>query len=271
MRNFIFGIVLVSILFSCNGYKEKNIKKTISVTKKTPVKDSVNDAKIVSEGEFKNNFDILLPRSYRSYEGGNDAASLTEKWIELYLENGEYRLGKANFKIEKDFDDCSGDSLMIIAPKNKVLVFMDYPELKVGKIESLKIKKSIIWPGEKLSLKFNNLQYDLRGEGKIISKSKTFTEDENEEDYYMVVEQYKLYLTIGNTSGKLLIAADACDGDANVQLLFAGDIDGDGKLDFVFGADRNYEEERVILFLSSKAENGEAVKKVSEIAVQFDC
>lgn len=271
MKNFILGIVLVSILFSCNGYKEKNIKKIVNVTNKTPVKDSINKGEIVSEEEFKNDFDILLPRSYRTYEGGNDAASLTENWIELYEENGKYYLGKANFKIEKDFDDCSGDSLMIIAPKNKVLVFMDYPELKVGKIESLKIKKSIIWPGEKLSLKFNNLQYDLRGEGKIISKSKRFTEDENEEDYYMVVEQYKLYLTIGNTSRELLIAADACDGDANVQLLFAGDIDGDGKLDFVFGADRNYEEERVILFLSSKAENDAGIKKVSEIAVQFDC
>ena len=38
-----------------------------------------------------------------------------------------------------------------------------------------------------------------------------------------------------------------------------------------YGANRDYEEERVILFLSSKAENGDSVKKVSEIAVQFDC
>lgn len=44
-------------------------------------------------------------------------------------------------------------------------------------------------------------------------------------------------------------------------MLFAGDIDGDGKLDFIFGANRDYEEDRALLFLSSKAENGEAVKK----------
>lgn len=271
MKKIILPFLVFSILFSCHGTKEKTIKKTVHAANKTLVKNSVNEGEMVLEEEFKNDFEILIPRSYRSYDNQNPVTSLSEKWFELYEENGKHYLGKANFKIEKDFDDCSGDSLMIIAPKNKVLVFMDDPELKVGKIESLKIKKSIIWPGEKLSLKFNNLQYDLRGEGKIISKSKRFTDDENEEDYYMVVEQYKLYLTIGNTSRKLLIAADACDGDANVQLLFAGDIDGDGKLDFVFGANRNYEEERVILFLSSKAANDEEVKKVSEIAVQFDC
>lgn len=59
--------------------------------------------------------------------------------------------------------------------------------------------------------------------------------------------------------------------DTFVELLFVGDIDRDGKLDFIFGANKNYEEERVILFLSSKAENGNLVKKVSEIAIQFDC
>ncbi|MFC6096774.1 hypothetical protein ACFPVY_08955 [Flavobacterium qiangtangense] len=59
--------------------------------------------------------------------------------------------------------------------------------------------------------------------------------------------------------------------DTFVELLFAGDIDNDGKLDFIFGANRNYEEERVILFLSSKAEKENVVKKVSEIAIQFDC
>lgn len=270
MKNFIFGIVLVSILFSCNGYKEKNIKKTVSVTDKTPVKDSIKEGEIVSEEEFKNDFDILLPRSYRTYDGKNPVTSLSEKWFELYEENGKYYLGKASYKIEKDFDECSGDSLMIIAPENKVIVFINNKELKTGEIESLKINKKIIWPGEKSNLKFNNIKYDFHANGKVISKSKKWGENDKEEDY-MVVEQYKLYLKIGNTSSKLLVAADACDGDAFVQLLFAGDIDGDGKLDFVFGANRNYEEERVILFLSSKAENDAGIKKVSEIAVQFDC
>ena len=94
--------------------------------------------------------------------------------------------------------------------------------------------------------------------------------DEDGEKVFKNVENYKLYLTAGNNAEKLLLAESSFQ-DTFVRLLFAGDIDGDGKLDFVFSASRNYEEERAILFLSSKARNEEGVKKVSEIAVQFDC
>lgn len=270
MKNFVFGIVLAAVLFSCNNSKEKTAEKKISNVKKASVKDSLPENETVSGEEFKNDFDILLPRSYRTYDGQNPVTALSEKWIELYEENGKYFLGKANFKIENDFDQCTGDSLKIISPKNKVIVFINNPELKTGEIESLKINKKTIWPGEKSNLKFNNLKYDFHANGKVLSKSKKWGENDKEEDY-MEVEHYKLYLTTGNAFNELLITADTCDGDAFVQLLFAGDIDQDGKLDFVFGANRNYEEERVILFLSSKADKEEAVKKVAEIAVQFDC
>lgn len=59
--------------------------------------------------------------------------------------------------------------------------------------------------------------------------------------------------------------------DTFVEILFIGDIDRDGKPDFIFGTNRNYEEERVFLYLSSEAIEGKQIKKVSEIAVQFDC
>lgn len=269
MKNFIFGIILVSILFSCNGSKEKNIKKTVSVTNKTPVKDSINEGEIVSEEEFKNDFDILIPRSYRTYDHLNPVSSLTKNWMELDENNGEYFLGKADFEIEKGFDECTGDSLKSISPKNKTIIFMDYPQLKVGKVKSLKINKARIWPKEKVAYTFNGVTYTFRAEGKVLSEFKVASDD-NAEEIFKNVSHYKLYLTIGNGAEKLLLAEESFQ-DTFVELLFAGDIDGDGKLDFVFGANRNYEEERVILFLSSKAENDEVVKKVSEIAVQFDC
>jgi hypothetical protein len=120
-----------------------------------------------------------------------------------------------------------------------------------------------------MSFTFNNVNYTLRGEGKVLSEEKVSTDDDKIE-IFKKVEDYKLYLTIGNNPEKLILT-EASFNDTFVEFLFAGDIDGDGKLDFVFGANRDYEEERVILFLSSKAENENSVKKVSEIAVQFDC
>jgi hypothetical protein len=269
MKKIVVGIVLISILFSCKDAKEIKTEKTIEVSEKPVGKDSIQEKEVVSDEEFKNDFDILLPRSYRSYEGGNPAASLTKTWIDLYELNGEYYLGKVDFKIEKGFDECSGDSLISIIPKNKSIIFIDYPSLKLGKIKSLKINKDKIWPTEKVTYTFNNINYILRAEGKVLSSEMVSTDD-NKEEVFKKVENYKLYLTSGNTTEKLLLTEQSFN-DTFVVLLFAGDIDGDGKLDFVFSANRDYEEERVILFLSSKAKSGEAIKKVSEIAVQFDC
>jgi len=269
MKNFVLGILLVSVLFSCNGSKENKLEKKIDNVNKAPAKDSLLEAEIVSGEEFKNDFDILLPRSYRTYDNLNPASSLTKNWIELYENNGAYYLGKADFEIEKGFDECSGDSLKSIIPKRRTVVFMNYPELKLGKIKSLKIEEDKIWPKEKLSFTFNNEVYTLRAEGKVLSEEKRSTDDDKEE-VFKKVEHYKLYLSTANTAEKLLLSEESFD-DTFVELLFAGDIDQDGKLDLIFSANRNYEEERVILFLSSKAKNEDVMKKVSEIAVQFDC
>lgn len=267
MKKNIFALLLVSVLFSCKDTKEIKPVKNTKITKDT-LSTTIESKNDFTEEEFKSNFEILIPRSYRTY-GKNPAASLNEKWVDLYEENGEYYLGKANFEIEKGFDECSGDSLLSIMPKNKTVLFIDYPELKTGKVKAVKVKKRKVWPKEKVSFTFNNVNYTLRGEGKVLSDHKADAGQDGEE-VFKEVAHYKLYLTIGNGPEKLLLAEEAFQ-DTFVELLFAGDIDGDGKLDFVFGASRNYEEERVILFLSSKAGSAQEVKKVSEIAVQFDC
>lgn len=269
MKKLVVGVALISVLFSCKDSKEIKTEKTAKIVDNSISKDSLQEEPVVSVEDFKNEFDILLPRGYRTYEGENPASSLTKNWIDLYEENGEHYLEKADFTIEKGFDECVGDSLKSIISKNKTIVFMDYPELKLGKIKSLKIAKNKIWSKEKVTFTFNNVSYILRAEGKVQSSEKVNTDD-GKEDVFMDVKNYKLYLTAGNAEEKLLLEEESFN-NTFVELLFVGDIDGDGELDFIFSASRNYEEERVILFLSSKAKNGDAIKKVSEIAVQFDC
>lgn len=273
MKKIVIAAFLISSLFSCKDSNEEKTKKPVSVVNNSIVKDSVKeevqDDEVFLTDNFKNEFDILLPRSYRSYQGKNTATSLTTDWIDLYENQGEYYLAKADFKIDKGYDECVGDSLKSIIPKNKTLIFMDSPELKLGKIESLKIKKNKIWPKEKVTFVFNNVNYILRAEGKILSSEKR-SDDNGKEEIFMNVKNYKLYLTVGNTQEILLLEQQSFN-DTFVELLFAGDIDGDEKLDFIFSANRDYEEERVILFLSTKSQNGEEIKKVSEISVQFDC
>lgn len=268
MKNLFVGVVFALILFSCKDITEKKVQKKIKVVENIVIKDTAQENGVAVNEDFKNDFDILLPRSYRiSYD--DRVTALTSNWIDLYEENGEYYLGKALYKIENGYDECAEDSLKSIIPKNKSIVFMNYPKLKLGKIKSLKIDKNKIWPEEKVTFTFNNVNYTLRAEGKVLSSGIGHNE-EGKEELFKNVQNYMLYLTTDNTVEKMLLK-EASFNDTFVELLFAGDIDGDGKLDLIFNASRDYEEERMILFLSSKAKNGEAMKRVSEIAVQFDC
>lgn len=269
MKQLLFSLFVLLIIVSCNNSKEIKKDEIVKIQDTSVVEEVTPKEEIVEEEiEFKNDFDILLPRSYRNWEGKNEANSITKNWTDLYEKNGKYYLGKADFKLESAYDECIGDSTKIIESKNKTVLFMDSKELKLGEIKSLKITKKKIWPKEKISFIFNDVEYFLRAEGKVLSSEKVHTD--NGLEIFQVVENYKLYISTNDIPEKLLLKEDSFN-DTFVELLFAGDIDQDGKLDFIFGANRNYEEERVILFLSSKAEKENVVKKVSEIAIQFDC
>jgi len=270
MKQLFFSLFLLSILVSCNNSKEIKKEEIVEIPDTSSVEEIVPKEKIVEEeSEFVNDFEILLPSTYRDWENKNPANSLTKNWIDLYEKNGKYYLGKADFKLETGFSECSGDSTKGIISKNKTVLFLDLKDLKLGEIKSLKIDKNKVWPKEKMSFTFNNIDYFLRAEGEILSSFKVHNDDEKEEIFHNV-KDYKLYISTKDIPEKLLLKEDSFN-DTFVELLFAGDIDNDGKLDFIFGANRNYEEERVILFLSSKAEKENVVKKVSEIAIQFDC
>lgn len=275
----LFFLFLVSVLISCKDSKaiekEENVEvaDTLSVEGTTPneitSKAETSEAEEEEEEvEFKNDFKIILASQYRDWEGKNEANSLTKNWIDLYEKNGRYYLGKADFKLESGYSECTGDSTKAINSKNKTVLFMDFPELKLGEIKSLKIEKNKVWPKQKISFTFNDVEYFLRAEGEILSSEKVHTDAG--EEIYQNVKNYKLYISTKDIPEKLLLKEPSFN-DTFVELLFVGDIDRDGKLDFIIGANRNYEEERVILFFSSKAEKESTVKRVSEIAIQFDC
>ena len=217
--------------------------------------------------EFKNEFDILIPRSYRDWEYKNEADKLNKNWLALLKIDKKYFLEKADYKISRGFDECVGDSTKIIEAENTIL-FLDNPNFKTGLLNSVAITKKKIWPAQKWNFTFNNVKYQLQAKGQITSKEK-FSNTDGDDAFYEVAN-YKLYISAANAQETLLLQQDTFN-DTFVELLFIGDFDRDGKPDFVFSANRNYEEERVVVYLSSRAKKGKAAEKVSEIAVQFDC
>lgn len=272
MKKILLSFPLFLLLLSCkDSEKIQHEKEGVSVDSTAREKNVQiqTDDKQPSEEDFKNDFDVLIASTFRDWEHKNPANLLTKDWIDLYEKNGKYYLGKANFNLEKDFSECSGDSTTTIESRNKTLLFMDFPELKLGEVQSLKITQKRIWPKEKIAFTFNGVEYFLRGGGDIVEKGEASEDGSDVSVPWHKVENYKLYISTKEIPEKLLLA-EATFNDTFVELLFVGDIDCDGKLDFIFSANRHYEEERVILFLSSKAKNG-MVKKVSEIVRTFDC
>lgn len=86
---------------------------------------------------------------------------------------------------------------------------------------------------------------------------------QNEPEWFEVWN-YKLYLTAdikGQKQTSLLVAQPDFD-DEMVNLIFAGDIDGDGILDLILDTSRHYNVTSPTIYLSRPASTNEVVKPV---------
>lgn len=273
----LFAIVLTPLLISCN---EANQTASISGEireEQNPInhKSTVEDSTVVEFEEdevyyveFPNEFEILITSNYRDWEHKNKVDLLNENWLDLYQKDGNYQIAKANYTIERSYSDCSGDSTKIIHSKRKTLLLLDNKDLKVGAVKSITPTKKKIWPKETLQLNFEGNSYSFRAEGKVNASYTVSTDDGDE--LFQEVEDYKLYLSI-NGGAEVLFLQQASFDQTFMEFRFIGDLDRDGKLDFILSANSNYEEERVLLFLSSDSKEGKGLRQVAEIAVQFDC
>ena len=265
-------LTIILFIVSCKDAKnekiqEINTKKEVTniivdSTKSTP---KISEEVVISGDLFK----TLLPTSYRIDKNDDPTKDLSKDWFDLFEKDGSYYLEKAAFTISKGYDECAGTDTKIIESKKNTLLLLDYKKLTTGKVDNLLVSKKHIWPKENVSFDFKNTTYTLRGVGDVKS-TENRTNDKEENEIWNTVENYKLYIKTSDTNEQLILSEDSFS-DTFVVLIFVGDIDRDGKLDFIFEANRNYEEKRVILFLSSEAEENKIIKKVSEISIQFDC
>lgn len=268
MKKTILTFLSLIVIISCKDKSQETKNKEVQHRSELQSDKKSADPKPDLVEEKNETLEILLPKEYRDFGKENDVNGLTNKWLDLYQKNGKYYVGKADYTISRGYSECSGDSTRIINSKNKSLLLIGNSRLAQGEIETVKLVKNKIWPKEKLKFRFGHKEYTLRAEGKVLSSEKVHTD--NGEELYQNVKDYKLYLSASN-SPETLFLEEKSFNDTFVELLFIGDIDRDGKPDFIFGANRDYEEERVILYLSSEAKKGKLIKKAAEIAIQFDC
>ena len=244
---FLLSIFCVIIL-SCTDKKPVSQAQAASVQQEdsVPVK-KVDSVKIVKRQPLT--YKILVPFAYRFC---NPDTLINKNWVELYKDGKDYYVGKARYSIQKKEDECMGGMIPHLSGKRNTILFVNQLPVNLGKVKAADVEISdttFLVPGTTSRFAFAGKRYEL------VAKAQG-------EDVY---KNYTLLL-----NGERICREAEVNG-AYFRLLFAGDLDGDGKLDLVLSLPLHYENLRVALFLSSCAPPGLQMGKVAEIEDDFSC
>lgn len=255
-----FTCLLLGVMVSCKGPV---------VNDATDMNDTVAIIDTSSSEVEVKDLSIFIPFNYALEGYGAELKQMDSDWLVLYPEDGDWRLANADFKLVEDVNECNGYETLGLQPKGlqePLLYISPLPQVVLGNISSLVVQKEPLWPGVKQVYQFKGSTYTFRATGSVKEAYELVDGDDSEE--FKEVANYKLYLSIGGNPEKLILDVPDFDGSF-VQLLFVGDIDGDGVLDFVFDSSVDYENKRVVLYLSNGGQGAPYSKAVVDI--DFSC
>ena len=260
-----FLLTLCMILFSCTEKSSVKVVRESGILSKDNMsevqkkgKDSIKDMSVKDSKIENRPYKILIPFDYRQCKVDT---LIDDTWVELYKKGQKYYLSKAEYTIGKEWDGIIGDSVSTLTSKRKVLLYINHLPSKMGKVNSVDLHIApnsfldsfYLEPGTPLRFTFEGKHYEL------ITKEKVFTKHGN--------QSYEGVILL---NGKQIVRRTNLD-KVDFSLMFAGDIDGDRKLDLLFNLSGEFGELYVALYLSSCALPGQQVRKVSEVVDDFGC
>lgn len=206
---------------------------------------------------------ILTTGFFHGDEVEDDAA--TRKWWGLFQSpDHSFYLKKTDITQKRVYDPVldedetqpgTGWEIKTPGRDSCLLLFSGIQSLSAGKLDTAQgIRPQYLYPGEQWAFGIGDRNYTLKAEGTV----KAIDEEEK------VVVNYRLWLETtenGQPKRQLLVAQPSFD-DNMIELLWVGDIDRDGRPDFVFNLSYHYNVSHIGLFLSSGAAKGELVRFV---------
>ncbi len=124
--------------------------------------------------------------------------------------------------------------------------------LTAGPVESAAADGTLLLPGQEQEVELAGVSTRVLASGAVERGARPEP----------IVTDYRLSLERGGTT-QLLAELPELDGAAP-GLVWAGDLDRDGELDFLFDMSGSYNSSRLVLFLSGAAAAGELVAPVAE-------
>ena len=196
------------------------------------------------------------------FHGEEVKARSGEKWLGLHVSAGGSLLLPYRIKVEAVHDPIvdeneahkTGKAVTVDLPLQPLFLVKGATELKEGPVITVADDERTLEKVSPLSLTVADHSYTLKVVG---DKSTEKCSDQT------LPENAKLVLVSGDSSQVLYSLAE-CGDDAGWRLLWAGDLDGDGKLDLYINVTQHYNVSEKRLFLSSRAAQGQLVKEVAE-------
>lgn len=272
MKKGLLLMVMLAIL-SCKN-KDTEVESTLDLTPKEVVNSEEDEVEAVEKTLFPREEKVVLtiitPDYYDIYETGSPADNMNENWLQLENKKGLFQVTKAKFAVSENHNECTGmDQVGIFSPEELEPVFFLAPNKLItkGTKVSLSFSDAPLWPSNPQEYLFNGKKYTMRAEGKE-SASYDYTEDDSGKvKKYKAFSNYKLYISVGDE--EQLVLEIPGFNDTFIKLLFVGDLDGDGNLDFIFDTSADYEIQSTEVYLSKGAKH--FLYLAGENAVDFSC
>jgi len=204
---------------------------------------SAQDIKLLMAGQF---------------HGDEVSAKSGEKWFGVFPEKDGFELVETVIKVSlfedpivDDEGEKTGKEVTTDKKETPLFLVKGVSGLKQGRVQTIFTGSLFLEPGQHLVLKLND-----QDQFHFSASAGRKTEDGSARDY-------KIELRHGEIS-QTIVSMPATDSDGQPALLWAGDIDRDGKPDLLMDLTHHYNMEIYTLFLSSKAGKGELVEQVAE-------
>ena len=196
-----------------------------------------------------------------------------ENWFGIFRNKNGYYISQTKITVNREHDgivDAENSEVETgweIKTENKdtsILLVSGLNHIQNHRINEIKLKDKIIFPGDSIKIEYKGNLYNIYATGI------KFQPYESSNDY--AICNYKLFLKAkinGVEKSQLLVSSPRND-DALANILFIGDIDGDGLLDIIIDTTNHYNVERPTLYLSNPGDN-EVLLKIVGIHVTYGC
>ncbi|MBL0744387.1 hypothetical protein [Chryseolinea lacunae] len=281
MRILFYGVPFtITILIGCSPRGNQHSEEAVRVDSTQPI-DSPLEIKVVSQDVATQEvaprksyqFDTLsLPKVDKNSPvkilatgtfHANEVWKGVEKenWVAIFRRHNHFFTQKTTVVAKRVHDEImdaddenTGWSVSTVSPDTAILLVSGIT-LPEGKIMPLTLPGTEILPGDSITFRYQGNDYALFATGS----------DKGDPSDRYDIYNYKLYIA-ANRNGQIIvqhIVAIPNFDDHMVNVIFAGDLDGDNVPDFLIDTASKYNSEMPSLFLSNSATPETLLKMVA--------